>query len=265
MKALSLVVFVVFGSTIAWAETGFLDRSVTIGDEIFRYQIYVPSDYTPDRIWPVIVYLHGDGRQGNDGLRHTTTGLAEQIRQQRFRFPAIAVFPQAKSGTKWEFPEMQDLAMAELDRTVDEFRGDRTRLYLTGFSMGANGTYRSAYRWPEKFAALVTIAGRIESETNPAYFSKADIEMDHHSNAFTAASDPFSALANRIGKLPIRIYHGDADTTVPVEQSRRMNDALKKSGANVRYTEYPGVNHPGARDAAWADPDLILWLLAQHR
>ncbi len=49
--------------------------------------------------------------------------------------------------------------------------------------------------------------------------------MDHHSNAFTSASDPFSALANRIGKLPIRIYHGDADTTVPVEQSRRMNDA----------------------------------------
>ena len=96
------------------------------------------------------VYLHDDGAQGDDALLQTRSGLAEAIRQQRSRHPIIAVFPQAKTGRKWEHPEMQELVIAELDRTVEEFRGDPSRLYLTGFSMGANGTYRIAYRSPQK-------------------------------------------------------------------------------------------------------------------
>jgi predicted peptidase len=45
-------------------------------------------------------------------------------------------------------------------------------------------------------------------------------------NPFTAASDPFAALAAGIRSLPIWIFHGDADKTVPVEQSRRIVAAL---------------------------------------
>ena len=59
------------------------------------------------------------------------------------------------------------------------------------------------------------------------------------------------------------IFHGGEDRTVPVEESRKMVKALKAAGANVTYTEYEGVGH-NSWDDAYAEPDLMTWLLA-HR
>ena len=61
---------------------------------------------------------------------------------------------------------------------------------------------------------------------------------------------------------PVWVFHGGADDTVPVTESRQMVAALKAAGGNVRYTEYPGVKHD-SWDTAYAEPDLFPWLLAQ--
>lgn len=76
-------------------ETGFLDRSVSLGGQIYKYQIFVPPAYTPSQRWPVILFLHGAGERGSDGYIQTQVGLASAIRQNAARFPSIAVFPQA--------------------------------------------------------------------------------------------------------------------------------------------------------------------------
>ena len=62
--------------------------------------------------------------------------------------------------------------------------------------------------------------------------------------------------------MPIWIFHGDADDTVSVEESRKMAQVLQAAKANVRYTEYPGVGH-NAWDKAYAEPELVPWLVAQ--
>lgn len=59
-KLLAIVIF--GGVPPAYAQTGFLDRTITIDDAPYRYQVYVPADYTPRTSWPVIVSLHGNGR-----------------------------------------------------------------------------------------------------------------------------------------------------------------------------------------------------------
>jgi len=58
--------------------------------------------------------------------------------------------------------------------------------------------------------------------------------------------------------------HGDADKSVPVEESRGMAAALKTAGADVRYSELPGVGH-NSWDTAYGMPDLAAWLFAQRR
>lgn len=246
------------------ADTGFLDRAVTIEKTTYRYQVYVPADHSSDRAWPVIVQLHGNGAQGSDGLLPTLRGMADHIRLRRSSFPAVVVFPQAEIGKRWLDADMEELVIAELDRTMAEFHGDPARVYLTGFSMGATGAYRIAYRWPNRFAAIVAIAGRVDTSDVQTY-SARDIEADRKANPFVSAADPFAALAGRIAHLPIRIFHGDADETVPVEQSRRLVPALKSMRADVRYQEYPGATHVGAADKAYADQDLMAWLFTQHR
>ena len=244
----------------ALAETGFLDRTVAVGAEQYRYQVYVPSDYTASTAWPVIVSLHGNGRQGYDGVLPTGTDFAIRIRENGAPFPAIVVFPQARPGTRWFHPQMQRMVMAELDRTIAEFHVDPARVYLHGYSMGGGGAYRLAWKWPERFAAVVVVAGRVEPGDN---YTPAEIELDGATNPAAAMPDPFAAFAAGLKTMPLWIFHGDADTVVPVDQSRRLVAALKSLGAPVRYTELPGVDHTAAPALAYADADLFCWLLSQ--
>ena len=264
-RCVLLVALAALGSARAVAaetQTGFLDRAVTLGGEQFRYQVYVPADYAPSKAWPVIVSLHGNGRQGNDGMLQTGTDFAIRIRENRAAFPAIVVFPQAKVGTRWFSPQMEALVMAELDRTIAEFRVDPKRIYLHGYSMGAGGCYRIAYRWPERFAAVVAVAGRIDPGGN---YTAEEIEIDRAANPAIAAADPFAALAVRLKATPMWIFHGDADTVVPVDQSRKLVAALKSAGAPVRYTELPGADHSTTPPKAYDDADLFRWLFDQRR
>ena len=242
--------------------TGFLDRTASVGGEPHRYQVYVPSDYSASKAWPVIVSLHGNGRQGSDGMLPTGTDFAIRIRENRAPFPAIVVFPQAQTGTRWFDPGMQRLVLAELDRTVAEFRVDPARVYLHGYSMGGTGGYRLAAKWPERFAAIVVVAGRIGPGSN---YTAEEVAIDRAANPAAAAEDPYAAFAAKLAKTPVWIFHGDADAVVSVDESRKLAAALKAAGAAVRYTELPGADHIDAPPKAYADPDLFRWLFDQHR
>jgi len=226
-------------ATASFADTGFLDRVVTVAGTTYRYQVYLPAEHTPSRLWPIVIDLHGNGAQGNDGIRQTAHFLADQIRLTRSRFPMIAVFPQAAVGTSWRTAGMQDMVIAELDATLREFHGEPARVYLTGFSMGGAGVYAIASRWPNRFAGLIAIAGPVP----------ADVDT----------------LAAGIRHIPIRIFHGGADERVPVSQSRQLAAALKKADAPVQYTEYADAHHGPAAEMAYADPQLLRWLLEQRR
>lgn len=263
-RSLCLAIGVLVAQWSAFAETGFLDRSVTVGNKTYHYQVYVPADHASKKTWPVVVQLHGNGAQGPDGLLPTARGMADYIRLNRSRFPAVAVFPQAESGKRWLDGDMEELVIAELDRTMAEFNGDPSHVYLAGFSMGATGAYRIAYRWPTRFAAIFAVAGRVDTSDVQRY-SDQEKQADRAANPFVTAADPFAALAERIRLLPMRIFHGDADETVPVEQSRRLVRALKAVSSDVQYQEYKGATHVGAAEKAYADHDSMAWLFSQHR
>ncbi|CAN5223609.1 hypothetical protein BH23GEM2_BH23GEM2_20120 [soil metagenome] len=120
------------------AETGFLNRTVTLSGVQHRYQVYVPAAYAgSDQRWPVILFLHGAGERGADGLRQTLVGLPAQIRESPSRYPALVVMPQVPEDSSW-IGLYSDVAIAALDRTLAEFRADPDRVYLTGLSMGGN-------------------------------------------------------------------------------------------------------------------------------
>src|ERR1700731_3053788 len=78
-------------------ETGFLDRTATVQGTVYKYQVYVPENWSPKQKWPIILFLHGAGERGTDGLVETQVGIATAIRKDRGRFPAIVVMPQCKA------------------------------------------------------------------------------------------------------------------------------------------------------------------------
>lgn len=237
-------------------ETGFLDRTVSLNGESYRYQVYVPRDFDSKKKWPVILFLHGVGERGDDGMQQTNVGIGRAIRADASRFPFIVVMPQCRKDKRWIDAEMQAQALAALEHSIREFHGDRDRLYLTGLSMGGYGTWDMTAKYPGKFAAYVPICGGIYG---PPKVPDARVALAADPNV----ADPYAETVKRIGSTPVWIFHGAADDTVPVEESRKMAQALAAAKANFRYTEYPGVGH-NAWDKAYAEPELIPWLLAQQ-
>lgn len=211
-------------------ETGFLNRMVTVGAETRRYVVSVPEDYTADKPWPMILFLHGAGERGADGLKQLAVGLGTAVMVNRAAWPFVILFPQCPIGEHWIAQEETLLAM--MRQTADEYAIDPARVYLTGLSMGGFGTWAFGAKHADLFAAFAPICG---------------------------GGDP--ATAGAFAGKPIWAFHGDGDTVVPPERSMTMVDAVKAAGADVTLTMLPGVGH-NSWDAAYREHDLAEWLLA---
>jgi predicted peptidase len=234
-------------------ESAFLDRSVTIDGRNYAYRVYAPRSATSSLSPPIILALHGSGGRGRDGRRPSEVGLGLAIRQHPERFPAIVVFPQAPEEFTWQ-DAGANVALAVLDKSIREFNADMSRVYLVGNSMGGNGVWYLAYNYPDRFAALVAVCGWVSERAGNSGSAYPAI----------APGDAFATVASRVQRIPIRMFHGDADTAVPVDESRRLASALRAVGTAVQYTELQGVGH-NAWDPAFALAELPTWLLAQRR
>jgi len=234
--------------------SGFHSRSVILNQQEYRYQVYIPPGYTSQQAWPIVLFLHGSGVCGTDGAAPAEGALGAALTEHPDRYPCLVVFPQSRDIDYWT-GKMETMALAILDRTIREFHGDPHRTYLTGNSMGGAGTWFLAALHQGRFAAVAPICGRIAIQPQRA-----------HSTAlrrWVESRDPYARIAERIGRTPVWIFHGNADPIVPVGESRNMAAALKALGGNVRYTEYPLVGHD-AWDRAYGDPAFPRWLLAQR-
>ena len=196
-----------------------------------NYLLYLPKDYGQQvgRRWPVVIFLHGSGERGaNLDLvkKHGPPKLVEAGQQ----FPFILISPQCPSNQWWSIATLNTM-LAEVSK---QYVVDQSRVYLTGLSMGGYGTWTWAAENPDRFAALAPICGGGKPE-----------------------------WAARLKKVPIWVFHGGQDKTVPVARAEEMVDALKAVGSNVRLTVYPEAGHD-SWTKTYNDPKFFDWLLQQR-
>lgn len=227
----------------AAAATGFLFKSLDLDGEKYNYSIFVPPTYTPDKAWPVILFLHGSGERGTDGLLQTEVGIGRAIRRNWSRIPAIVIMPQCRPGKSWD-GAMANMALKCIEQTSRDYRMDPARIYLTGLSLGGFGTWHIASLLPDRFAAIVPVCGFVGKGPE--------------------ATDEARKIAPKIATIPTWVFHGDKDDAVPVDRSREMVAALKAAGGKPFYTEVPGGNH-NVWDRAYDDAEMWKWLFAQKR
>lgn len=236
----------------AQRETGFLNRTLPQQDSSVRFQVYVPAESTPATPWPIILFLHGAGERGADGSLPTTIGLGPVVRQHPAWFPAIVVFPQAPAGQAWRGATLE-AAFAAFQQSAREFRSDPNRAYLVGLSMGGYGVWEMALNHPSVFAAIVSVCGGLVA---PRRFPEITVPA--------AAPDGYNPLAKRLVRIPVWLFHGNADTVVPVTESRQLHAAFRAAGGRSQYTEYAGAGH-GACERAFSESTLWRWLFSQTR
>ncbi len=230
-------------------DTGFLNRSITLNGTVYHYVVYLPMDWTPKQKWPVILFLHGSGERGSDGLDETQVGLPNALRSHYERWPFVVVMPQVPyNHHHWTDSDIMEMAMAALNAEVKEFHGDPQRLYLTGMSLGGYGVWEIAKNYPGRFAAIAPVCGGIYWSYAPGRWHQPELVPEY---------------VKAIGRTPVWIFHGADDPVISPAQSQIMYTAIAAAGGNVRFWEYANYHH-NAWDRAYVDPELPQWFLS-HR
>jgi predicted peptidase len=209
------------------------------------YRLFTPPHYDHKKKYPLVVYLHGGGGRGHDNRLQIDGGNGYLIDfftadETQAHYPSFVVAPQSP-GEGWikddlitptRYLQLVYELIGELQRT---YNVDEARVYVAGQSMGGFGTFKIISEYPRTFAAGV---------------------------ALCSGGDQTKAI--RLTKVPIWVFHGAKDESVPVERSRTIVAAIRNAGGKVRYTEYADIGH-----IIWPsvvkETELLPWLFKQRR
>jgi predicted peptidase len=246
------------------AMTGFSQEKEQFKKESFiqqrdtlNYRILYPENFSEDKTYPLMLFLHGAGERGRDNekqLVHGSTLFLDSL--NRKKFPAVVVFPQCPESDYWSNVNVDRSADGNnfkfenggeptkplsqviklLDSLINRSFIDKNRVYVGGLSMGGMGTFEILYRRPDMFAAAIAICGGADPETVSAYAKTT----------------------------PVWIFHGAMDDVVNPKYSLKMAEALLKAGAHPKMYLYDTENH-NSWDRAFAEADFLPWLFDKKR
>lgn len=250
--SISILAFVMMLSLCSFGQiedVPLFDKLLYISNnDTLPYRFLKPVSPQSKKTFPLVIFLHGAGERGTDNesqIQHITELFLDP--DNRSRYACYVLAPQCPEKIMWashrregsrlvmkEEPAMpMQLLIQLLDKIEKEFPIDRSKIYVTGVSMGGFGTWDLLARFPNRFAAAVPICGGGDIQT-----------------------------AQQMKHTPVWTFHGAMDNVVSPSQSRTMIKALQDAGSKPGYTEYPDVAHD-SWTYAYREPHLIPWLFRQ--
>jgi predicted peptidase len=197
-----------------------------------QYLLFLPVAYekSTDR-WPLILYLHGGSLRGDDIAQMKRWGLAEKVEGEP-DFPFIVVSPQCHTGEIWTDVDALGAILDEVART---HRVDPDRVYVTGHSMGGRGALYAAYKMPERFAAVLSLA----------------------------PVSPITAWSAKLAGIPLWLFHGPNDQFTPLKEIEELVHATEAAGGHPKLTVLPERDHYILD--VYDRPEIYEWLRQQRR
>lgn len=232
---------------------GMHTRQMEVDGVRYAYAVYVPPGEPPQmragerqdrrrgaRGWPCVLFLHGAGECGVDGVQQTKVGLGPAVLAAPQRWPCVVLFPQKPSAvTEWE--EHEPFLLEVLERTQRELPIDPDRIALTGLSQGGHGAWVLAARHPQRWSCVAPLCGYGQPLT----------------------------VSPRVAGLRVWAFHGERDEAVSADFTRRIiagiRQVQREQGQAVpeaRMTLYPELGH-NCWDAAYAEEELARWMLGR--
>lgn len=217
---------------------------------ILNYRLYLPKDMDAEKRYPLVLFFHGAGERGNDNKKQLRHGAKDILAySKKTDAPVIIIAPQCPAGAQWvntpwgnlhhnmpaEPSNSMRLTIELIRESIRTMPVDRSRIYVTGLSMGGYGTWDIIQRHPDMFAAAIPICGGGDT-----------------------------AFAPNLTALPIWVFHGDKDKDVKTSRSRDMVESIKKAGGIPKYTEYKNVGH-NSWSRTYANDDVMKWLFSQKK
>ncbi|WP_229251044.1 dienelactone hydrolase family protein [Emticicia sp. BO119] len=184
--------------------------------------------------YPLIIYLHGSSHRGNDLNKLKGYGLPYVIDKGK-EFNFIIASPQCPDGKFWSTENWFDSLYTEL---TTKYRIDKDRVYLTGISLGGQGTFVVGMDHSDKLAALVPLCG---------WISNGDIPR----------------LCPSLKNIPIWTFHGTEDNVISISETERVVKTLEECKASIKFTRLENEGH--SIQHLYENDEIYEWLLQWKR
>lgn len=197
----SFVIFLFFVIFTQIARATFFGEVKTglqnVAEDRYGYSVYVPTDYSPEKSWPLVIALHDEGQRGEDYIQAWT-----EHAQKRGVIILCPTFEFPRSGLPYD----HDKRLIELKKTIqNQYEIDSARILITGFQAGGHYAVYLGLRYPKEFTASASVGNGLKG-----IFQKL----------FTLSyADAY--------KLPILILLKSEDLKDP-ETSAQLNDMSQK-------------------------------------
>lgn len=184
------------------------------------YDVYVPEGYTRDRTWPLLVLFHWSTAR--------STNMLKLWKATADKYGIVLAAPNSEYWLTWTRGDAARAQQMIVDLS-SELAIDDQRVFATGFSAGANFTYRMMVQNPGLFRAVGPFGGFLDAK---------DAE-----------------LANPAGRDNTRICvaHGTVDHKISFRQALKATARLQENGFEVHLSRFPQGHWlpPGYADGMW--------------
>jgi predicted esterase len=191
------------------------------------YYLFAPSSIKSGSGVPLIILLHGSGRNGQS--------LVEKWKDLATEKSFVVVGPDAINSQTWSTTEDgPDFLRQLIEAVSSKYPINPRRVYLFGHSGGAVFALNLSMMESEYFAATAVHAGSWRDQKEPTV-------MDY---------------AKR--KIPLAILIGDSDVNFPLSSVKTTETVLKERGFPIEVTVLKGHDHwyydlaPDINRQAWA-------------
>lgn len=189
-----------------------------------KYLMVKPDDFEPNRVYPLIILLHGYGAHMND-----LTGLSPMIDTQNYIYafpngPISLTIGYGIQGHAWSasvdggadegLESSADKLIVLFEEITERYKIDQGKVVLGGFSQGGMMAYLCGLPDPSTFPGIAALSSKIPEPTK------------------------LESLLPEDRSQPIFISHGTADPVLPVENGRHARLFLEQNGYSPDYREY---------------------------
>jgi len=227
---------------------------------------------------PLVVHPHG-GPAVRDGPGFDWWAQAMASRG----YAVLQVNYRGSDGFGWDFlaagfgqwgRKMQTDLSDGVRHLAKEGTIDPKRVCIVGASYGGYAALAGPSLDPGVYRCAVSVAGLSDARRFVAWSKRQDgLPAQRWWTRFMGAEDPRDPVLTQISPIahidridaPILLIHGRDDTTVPLEQSQVMADALRKAGKPVELVVQPGSDHWLSRgDTRLAMLEAVMAFLEKH-
>ncbi len=209
----------------------FHEKALNLEDGLtVRYTLYLPPSIEKKKSLPLILVLHYGGTVTPYFGKDILVYLVEPAFQS---LEAIMVSPDCPART-WNNPISEKAILALIDNLLANYPVDKNKIIITGYSMGAVGTWYFVSRHPGLFSAAIPISGV-----------------------------PKEAISLENNPTPFYVIHSEDDELIPLAQVKKFVQEMKAKGVKVHLEVIRGVGHYEYDGYVEALKKTVFWIKKQ--